>query len=135
MIRQTYRRTDIELGAAQGGKRPLSSESRERLMDSAGKTELTRLPLSIASVLTYFLMLVLAEGWLMRGASPGKLLMGIRVSPVKDEDMDLNRAALRNLVKVASVATAFAGVLMAFWSKRRQMLHDVVSGSYVHDAK
>ncbi len=135
MIRQTYRRTDIELGAAQGGRRPLSSESRERLMDNAGKTELTRLPLSIASVLTYFLMLVLAEGWLMRGASPGKLVMGIRVSPVNDEEMDLHRAALRNLVKVASVGAVFAGVLMAFWSKRRQMLHDVVSGSYVHDAK
>jgi uncharacterized RDD family membrane protein YckC len=49
--------------------------------------------------------------------------------------MDLNRAALRNLAKIASVGTAFVGVLMAFWSKRRQMLHDMLSGSYVHDAK
>ncbi len=61
--------------------------------------------------------------------------MGIRVSPVKGESMDLNRAALRNLAKVFSVATALIGVVMALWSKRRQMLHDQLAGSYVHDAK
>jgi uncharacterized RDD family membrane protein YckC len=61
--------------------------------------------------------------------------MGIRVSPVQDARMDLNRAAMRNVLKIVSVATLLVGVLMAFMSKRRQMLHDLLSGSYVHDAK
>ena len=135
MVRQTYKRTDVELGPSDNGRRPTASESHEVLVDERSQNELVRLPLSIASIITYFVMLVVAEGWLMRGASPGKLLMGIRVSAVRDQEMDLNRAALRNLAKIASVGTAFVGVLMAFWSKRRQMLHDMLSGSYVHDAK
>ena len=75
------------------------------------------------------------EGLLMRGATPGKILMGIRVSPVQDTSMDLNRAAMRNVLKIVSVGTLFAGVAMALMSKRRQMLHDLLSASYVHDAK
>ena len=136
MVRQTFARVEVELGAAGSARsRPAVSESHEVLLGANRRTELTRLPLWMASVIAYFVMLVLAEGWLLRGASPGKLLMGIRVSPVKGEAMDLNRAALRNLSKVLSLATAMIGVLMAFWSKRRQMLHDQLAGSYVHDAK
>jgi uncharacterized RDD family membrane protein YckC len=71
----------------------------------------------------------------MRGASPGKVVMGIRVSPVRNEDMDINRAALRNLLKVVSFGAGMIGVAMALFSRRRQMLHDSVAGSYVHDAK
>jgi uncharacterized RDD family membrane protein YckC len=127
---------DVEFGAADPGvARPAVGESREVLLDAKRRTELTRLPLWMASIISYFVLLVLAEGWLLRGASPGKLLMGIRVSPVKDEAMDLNRAALRNVAKILSVATVLIGVFMAFWSKRRQMLHDQLAAAYVHDAK
>lgn len=135
LVTQTYKRADIEVGPADASKRPTATESRETLVDGQSKVELLRLPLTIASVLLYFILLVAAEGLLMPGASPGKILMGIRVSPVQGERMDLNRAALRNLLKVVSVATLFAGVLMALFSKRRQMLHDLLTGSYVHDAK
>jgi len=78
---------------------------------------------------------VLSEGLLLRGTSPGKLLMGLRVSGVDGERMDINRAAIRNFAKVLSVGSALIGVLMAFWSKRRQMLHDRLAGCYVHDAR
>jgi hypothetical protein len=27
------------------------------------------------------------------------------------------------------------GMVMALWSKQRQMLHDQLAGSYVHDAR
>lgn len=72
---------------------------------------------------------------MMPGASPGKLLMGIRVSPVASDEMNIHRAAMRNLLKIVSVGTAFIGIAMALFSKRRQMLHDLLTGSYVHDAK
>lgn len=135
LAKQTVRRTDVELGSTQASKRPTASSSTEELMDMETGNTLVRLPLTLATVMLYFVLQVLAEGLLMPGATPGKILMGIRVSPVQDARMDLNRAAMRNVLKIVSIVTLFAGVLMAFMSKRRQMLHDLLSGSYVHDAK
>jgi class 3 adenylate cyclase len=135
LAKQTVRRTDVELGSTQASKRPTASSSTEELIDVRTGNTLVRLPLTLATVMMYFVLQVLAEGLLMPGATPGKILMGIRVSPVQDARMDLNRAAMRNVLKIVSVATLLAGVLMAFMSKRRQMLHDLLSGSYVHDAK
>lgn len=135
LVMQTYKRTDIETGSAESNAKPQSIESREVLIDARTGKELTRLPLTLASVLSYLLLLAAAEGWLMPGASPGKLLMGIRVSPVASDEMNIHRAAMRNLLKIVSVGTAFIGIAMALFSKRRQMLHDLLTGSYVHDAK
>jgi class 3 adenylate cyclase/uncharacterized RDD family membrane protein YckC len=135
LVKQTFRRADVELGSTQASKRPTASSSSEDLIDPQSGSTLVRLPLTLGTLMLYFLLQVLAEGVLMPGATPGKILMGIRVSPVQDERMDLNRAAMRNVLKIVSVATLLAGVLMAFMSKRRQMLHDLLSGSYVHDAK
>jgi hypothetical protein len=135
MATQVFRRTEIEERSAESPRgRAASGESHETLLDASGKNALLRLPLSMATVIFYFVLQVLAEGWLMRGASPGKVLMGIRVSPVRGAAMDLNRAAMRNLCKILSLGSLFAGVLMAFWSKKRQMLHDMLAGAYVHDA-
>lgn len=135
LVSQTYRRTDIEIGPSNVADRPKVAESREVLIDKASGREIWRLPLSIATIIMYFVLAVLNEGMLMRGATPGKLVMGIRVSPVQSDDMDLNRAAMRNLLKIVSFGAAFAGVIMALFSKRRQMLHDSLTGSYVHDVK
>ena len=135
VMKQTFRRTEVEEGPADASKRPSATKSTETLVDGQSKIALVRLPLTLASVMIYFVLQVLAEGWLMRGTTPGKILMGIRVSPVQASEMDLNRAGMRNVLKIVSVATLLAGVFMALWSKRRQMLHDLLSGSYVHDAK
>ena len=135
LVSQTYRRTDVEIGPSNAADRPNAIESREVLIDRASGRELWRLPLSIAAVILYFVLAVFNEGWLMRGATPGKIVMGIRVSPVQSDEMDLNRAAFRNLLKIVSFGAAFVGVFMALFSKRRQMLHDSLTGSYVHDVK
>ena len=135
LVSQTYRRTDVEIGPTNIADRPKVAESREVLIDKSTGREIWRLPLSVASIILYFVLAVLNEGLLMRGATPGKLIMGIRVSPVQSDDMDLNRAALRNLLKIVSFGAAFIGVVMALFSKRRQMLHDSLTGSYVHDVK
>lgn len=132
---QTWLRTDVELGPPGAARRPVAVESREVLLDAPGGAPITRLPVSLATVIAYFLLVILAEGWLMRGATPGKIVMGIRVSPVQNADMDIGRAAMRNLLKLVSFGIVLVGVLMALFSKRRQMLHDSLSGSYVHDAR
>jgi hypothetical protein len=130
-VRQTYRRIASET------KKNGSSEVqiRETLLSGAGGREIWRPSLWMAAVAIYFLVLVLSEGLLLRGASPGKLLMGLRVSSLSGAKPGLVQAAVRNLSKVVSIAPALLGVLMAFFSKKRQMLHDVLTGCYVHDAK
>ncbi|MCE9522221.1 MAG: RDD family protein [Alphaproteobacteria bacterium] len=138
LIRQNYRRTDVELTGdrlAISGARQLKGSSVEVLLDARGKQSVSRPSLLLATILVYFLIAILTEGFFMRGASPGKALLGLRVSTVRGEAAGLQEAALRNLAKIASVATALIGVLMALWSKRGQMLHDHLAGCYVHDVK
>jgi len=134
IARQRFQRTDVEINATRQGARAIGGESSEALMDADGR-EIARPPIWAGVIFAYFLLLILSEGLFMRGSSPGKALLGLRVSSVGGEPVGLNHAALRNIVKIASVGTAFFGVIMAFASKRRQMLHDLVAGCYVHDAK
>jgi len=135
---QTFRRTDVEVkgtGSEAANARRFTGESREALVDPKSQRELVRPPLWTAALAAYFLLMIFAEGWLMRGSSPGKAVLGLRVSRLRGERVGFSQAALRNLAKIASVGTVFFGVVMALWSKRRQMLHDVLAGCYVHDAK
>jgi uncharacterized RDD family membrane protein YckC len=136
LFRQSFRRTDVEekrQETGRAGMRAVSRGSRETLLDARGR-EASRPPLSIAAIVFYFLMMIVTEGLLLRGASPGKIVMGLRVSRVDGESPDIGGAAIRNLAKVLSVGTV-VGMVMALWSKRRQMLHDRLAGSYVHDAR
>ncbi|MFM9862420.1 MAG: RDD family protein [Micropepsaceae bacterium] len=130
-LTQTYRRTATE--AKTNGATAV--QIREALLAKRGGAEISRPSLWMAAVGIYFLLLVLCEGLLTRGASPGKLVMGLRVSNTKGGKPGLIQATVRNLSKVISIAPALLGILMAFFSKKRQMLHDVLTGCYVHDAK
>jgi uncharacterized RDD family membrane protein YckC len=129
-VKQSYRRTAVEVKSA-GGR---EVQVREALLDSNRK-EISRPPLSMVAIALYFAVVILFEGLLLRGTSPGKLLMGLRVSGMGGERPGLIRAFVRNVSKIISILPALAGVIMALFSKRRQMLHDVITGSYVHDAK
>jgi len=136
-FRQTFRRIDVEEKRQETGRTGIKSVTRsstETLLDGQRRSEFPRPPFSISAAVFFVLMLILCEGLLLRGASVGKLVMGLRVSTIDGESPDLGRAAVRNLAKIASVATVI-GMAMALWSKRRQMLHDQVAGCYVHDAK
>lgn len=130
-VQQTYRRTATEI------KKGSSTEVqiREALLDGSRGREISRPSAWMVAVVLYFVVLVLSEGLLLRGASPGKLLMGLRVSTLKGGKPGLFQAGVRNLSKVVSIAPALLGIVMALFSKKRQMLHDVLTGCYVHDAK
>jgi hypothetical protein len=136
-MRQTFRRVDVEekrQEAGRSGIKAVSRSSTETLLDGQRRNEFPRPPFSISAGIFFFFMMTVCEGLLLRGASVGKLVMGLRVSGMNGESVDLGRAAIRNLAKIASVATV-VGMVMALWSKRRQMLHDQLAGCYVHDAK
>jgi class 3 adenylate cyclase len=136
-MRQTFRRVDVEEKRQEAGRtgiKAVSRSSTETLLDGQRRNEFQRPPFSISAGIFFFFMMTVCEGLLLRGASVGKVVMGLRVSGTNGESVDLGRAAIRNLAKIASVATV-VGMVMALWSKRRQMLHDQLAGCYVHDAK
>ena len=136
---QTVRRTRVERSGHGNSARPgepnesvnAGVDEGDVLIDPATKQEIVRPSLSFIAVVTYFLMLALCEGFLFAGASPGKSLFGLRVVGAQGEAMTVWRALARNLAKLLSLATAFIGFLMVFWTTRHQALHDMVADSVV----
>jgi uncharacterized RDD family membrane protein YckC len=59
-------------------------------------------------------------------------ILGLRVTDLDGEPISFNRATVRYFAMYFSALTPFAiGYLMAFWTKRRQTLHDYVSSTLV----
>lgn len=59
-------------------------------------------------------------------------ILGLRVTDLKGEALSFNRATVRHFAMYLSALTPFAvGYLMAFWTKRRQTLHDYLSSTLV----
>jgi uncharacterized RDD family membrane protein YckC len=59
-------------------------------------------------------------------------LLGLRVTDLQGEPVSFNRATVRHFAMYLSAVTPFAvGYLMAFWTKRRQTLHDYLSSTLV----
>ncbi len=141
---QTVRRTHVDLtvnrnansseparGAADAALLKLSGTSADVLIDPASRSDLSRPSLSLVAIATYFIMLALCEGFLLRGSSPGKSLFGLRVLGANGEAATLKQAFARNLAKLLSLATALIGFLMVLWTKRHQALHDAFADCIV----
>jgi uncharacterized RDD family membrane protein YckC len=59
-------------------------------------------------------------------------MLGLRVTDLQGEPVSFNRATVRHFAMYLSAVTPFAvGYLMAFWTKRRQTLHDYLSSTLV----
>lgn len=81
-----------------------------------------------------FVILVLY--WILADASRhqgslGKRLLGLKVAGGHGERLTLAAAAGRNLLKILSAIPVLLGFMMAGWTKRKQALHDMITGSYV----
>ena len=74
----------------------------------------------------YFTLFV---GW--RGQTPGKMLFGLKIVRVTGERMTYGRACLRSLCWILSLLLFSIGFLMIAFTRQRQGLHDVLTGSYV----
>lgn len=68
-------------------------------------------------------------------ASPGKILIGIRVTDTQGRPIGAGRALLRNLSKLIGLLTLGLGFLSGFLDKRQQCLHDKVAGTLVIKAR
>lgn len=64
-------------------------------------------------------------------ATPGKLLLGLRVTRADGAGMNGTTAAVRLLGRGLSYVTLGLGFLACFFGERRQCLHDRIAGSIV----
>lgn len=64
-------------------------------------------------------------------ASVGKRVMGLRVCDVNGGDLSFGIAALRGACHILSGAIFAIGYIMAFFTERKQALHDLIAGTLV----
>lgn len=84
----------------------------------------------LVAVLVALLYFALPEAT-RRGASPGKLVMRLRVARADGETTGIGRSVLRTALKPLSAAPLMLGFLIAAWNRRKQALHDLLSGTVV----
>lgn len=72
--------------------------------------------------------LFLSSSW---QATPGKRLMGIKVVDANFQPISFWKAAGRSLGKILSTVIFYIGFIMAAFTKNKQGLHDIMSGTYV----
>ena len=81
-------------------------------------------------VLLAALYFIIFEGSKLQ-ATPGKILMGIRVSDINGIPIGYCTSFVRNVLKIISVATVFVGFIMAYFDDNNQALHDRLAKTLV----
>ena len=82
----------------------------------------------VVSLWLYFALLESSA----RQGTLGKMLLHERVTDLSGRRITFERASARHFAMYLSVVSPFlVGFLMAFWTKRRQALHDYVSSTLV----
>lgn len=84
-------------------------------------------PVGIVIMWLYF-ALCESSGW---QATPGKLVLGLRVTDVFGQRIGFGRATGRYFGKYVSVLIFGIGFLLAGWTARKQALHDLMAGCCV----
>ncbi|RUL89237.1 RDD family protein [Tautonia sociabilis] len=88
---------------------------------------------SLASFATIVLYFAGMEGS-RRGATVGKLALGVRVSDEQGDRIGFSRALGRTFGKLLSLIPFGVGFLMAAFSDRHRALHDLLAGTVVQRA-
>lgn len=67
-------------------------------------------------------------------ATPGKILMKIKVADINGDRMTFGKSFLRNALKIVSGIILYIGFIMAAFTQKKQALHDMAAGAIVLDA-
>jgi uncharacterized RDD family membrane protein YckC len=67
----------------------------------------------------------------IKGGTPGKLILGMRIVNEKGEFIGIPMAILRYIGKILSTLILFIGYFMIGWDVRKQGLHDKIVKTYV----
>ena len=78
-------------------------------------------------VFSYFALLEALPGQ----GTPGKRLFGLRVADRDGKRVGIGRSVARTALKPLAAAILMVGYVMAAFTRRKQALHDVLSGSVV----
>ncbi len=87
--------------------------------------------LMIASVLFILQWLYFAIMESTRGATFGKMALGIRVTDMNGNPISFGRASGRYFAKIISSVTFCIGYIIAGFSQQKQALHDMIAGCLV----
>ncbi len=91
----------------------------------------------VAWLITFIVNFVINYGYAIaflvsRGATPGKMLLGIKVVTVSGEPLTAGRAALREILgKWLSALVIGLGYLWVIWDAKKQAWHDKIANTYV----
>ena len=69
--------------------------------------------------------------WVWQGATPGKMMMGVKIVKTDGSPIGIGRAILRYIGYFVSAITLYIGYLMIAWDSKKQGLHDKIAGTYV----
>lgn len=85
-----------------------------------------------------FIILLVAAEWLyfalmesMKGATIGKMALGIIVTDLQGNRISFGRATGRYFAKIISSLTLLVGYIMAGFTQRKQALHDMIASCLV----
>lgn len=92
--------------------------------------ELYRWEMTIIFLACGFLYFTLFESSALQG-TPGKKLLGIKVTDLSGNRLDLHKAASRSFAKALSWIPFGAGFFLVLFTEQKQALHDKMVGSLV----
>lgn len=84
----------------------------------------------IGGAIAWFFYAPVLEASALR-ATIGKHLMGIQVTNLQGHRLSLQASTVRNALKLVSGAVLLIGYFMAFFTKRKQGLHDILAETVV----
>jgi uncharacterized RDD family membrane protein YckC len=100
---------------------------------SDNPTELADIVVRVAGavtfLITYFVYPIFF--WVLIGQTPGKMLLGLRVTRLDGQRIGVGRAFLRVLGYWVSAICLFIGFIWILFDARRQGWHDKIAGTYV----
>ncbi len=77
-----------------------------------------------------FILCVVGEGS-AKNASPGKLLLQIKVTDTRGNPIGFGRALWRNIAKLTGLLTLGVSYLIGFMDRKQQCFHDKLAGTIV----
>lgn len=83
--------------------------------------------ISLLITWAYFAMME-SSGW---QGTPGKRIMGLKVTDLQGNRISLAKATIRLVVKAFLSGWFLLGYIMAFFTRRKQGLHDMIAGTLV----
>lgn len=106
----------------------------EQMIDLQTGQDMNMTSTGTINIIALLLLCALMESSKLQ-ASFGKMALGIKVTNKLGERLNFPQALARNVLKILSALTLFIGFMMAGWTRKKQTLHDMISGCYLLEGR